>query len=307
MAARFAGPAKQAASVMKKLQGTHIKSVGTVRNYEERLLQIATHLKEHRLGGLRDMTPASALDYLRQRASSVSQKTLDMERQAIQAMMHHVSNKLAPGQTLEVIKSTAPVARKGAGGKPKLLAEQSRAYNREQMLLIAARQAPHNALATEIAHAAGLRSHELLTLRRAHHQAPDERPAHELKFHGIRETTVSYTVRGKGGLTREVRIPIPLAKRLEATRLEAPRKVKDRGINYQQFYGIGAGQPWAKSVSAASKAALGWSNGAHGLRHTYAQERMQTLQRVLPREEALRVVSQEMGHFRPSITEVYLR
>ena len=34
---------------------------------------------------------------------------------------------------------------------------------------------------------------------------------------------------------------------------------------------------------------------------------MRTLQRELPREDALRVVSQEMGHFRPSITEVYLR
>lgn len=304
--AKFAKPAKQAASVMKKLQGSHIRSVGTVRNYEERLKQITAYIQEHRLGSLRDMTPARALDYLRQRAEVVSQKTLDMERQALQSMMQHVTHQLPPGQTLEVIKSTAPASRK-TGGKPTLLAEQSRAYNREQMLLIAARQAPHNALATEIAHAAGLRGHELLTLRRAHHQAPDERPAHELKFHGIRETTVSYTVRGKGGLTREVRIPIPLARRLEAMRLEAPRNVKDRGINYQQFYGIGGGQPWSKSVSAASKAALGWSNGAHGLRHTYAQERMRTLQRVLPRKEALRVVSQEMGHFRPEITEVYLR
>lgn len=305
--AKFAKPAKQAASVMKKLQGKHIKSVSTVRNYEERLKQVTAYIQEHRLGSLRDMTPASALDYLRQRASSVSQKTLDMERQAIQAMMQHVSNKLAPGQTLEVIKSTATAARKGPGGKPKLLAEQSRAYSREQMLLIAARQAPHNALATEIAYAAGLRAHELLALRRTHHQPPDERPAHEMKFHGLRETTISYTVHGKGGLTREVRIPITLAKRLEATRLAEPRKVRDRTVNYLQHYGIGGGQPWSVSFGAASAKALGWSNGGHGLRHTHAQERMQTQQRVLPRKEALRVVSQEIGHFRPEITEVYLR
>lgn len=297
--AKFAKPAKQAASVMKKLQGSHIKSVGTVRNYEQRLEQITAYLQEHRLGSLREMTPASALDYLRQRAEVVGQKTLDMERQAIQAMMQHVTHQLPPGQTLEVIKSTARTGRR--------LADQSRAYNREQMALIAARQAPHNALATEIAHAAGLRAHELLALRRTHHQAPDERPAHEMKFFGIRETTISYTVHGKGGLTREVRIPIPLARRLEATRLAEPRNVRDRKINYQQFYGIGGGHPWSKSVSATSKSALGWSNGAHGLRHTYAQERMATLQRHLPREQALEVVSQEMGHFRPGITEVYLR
>nr|WP_314878129.1 hypothetical protein [uncultured Pseudomonas sp.] len=175
------------------------------------------------------------------------------------------------------------------------------------MTLIASRQAPHNSLATEIAYAVGLRAHELLSLRRTHRREPDERPAHGMKFAGIRETTISYTVHGKGGLVREVRIPIPLAQRLERWRLATPQVIKDRGINYQRFYEIGGGQPWSKSVSAASKEALGWSNGAHGLRHTYAQERMASLQRHLTRKQALEVVSQELGHFRLEITEVYLR
>ncbi|MCR3806444.1 site-specific integrase, partial [Pseudomonas aeruginosa] len=87
--AKFAKPAKQAASVMKKLQGTHIRSVGTVRNYEQRLERITAYLQENRLGSLREMTPVGALDYLRQRATVVGQKTLDMERQALQAMMQH--------------------------------------------------------------------------------------------------------------------------------------------------------------------------------------------------------------------------
>lgn len=307
--AKFAKPAKQAASVMKSLQGTHIRSVGTVRNYEQRLVRITAYLQEHRLGSLREMTPARALEYLRQRATVVGQKTLDMERQALQAMMQHVTHQLPPGQPLEVIKSTA-IGRTGTTNHPALgrrLADQTRAYNGEQMSLIAARQAPHNALATEIAYAAGLRAHELLGLRRTHQRVPDQRPAHGMKFSGIRESTISYTVHGKGGLIREVRIPIPLAQRLERTRLTEPRTVKDRGINYQQFYEIGGGQPWSKSVSAASKVALGWSNGAHGLRHTYAQERMAKLQSHLTRKQALAVVSQEMGHFRPEITEVYLR
>jgi integrase len=308
--AKFAKPAKQAASVMKLLQGSHIKSVSTVRNYEQRLKQITVHLQEHRLGSLRDMTPARALDYLRQRAQVVGQKTLDMERQALQAMMQHVTHQLPLAQTLVVIKSTAPAARKGKAGQPTLgrrLAERSRSYTREQVTLIAARQSPHNALATEISNASGLRAHELLTLRRLHHQAPDVRPAHALKFSGIRENSIAYTVHGKGGLTREVRIPIQLAKRLEVTRLPEARCVTDRGVRYQQFYELGGGQPWSKSFGAASKAALGWSNGAHGLRHSYAQERLSTMQRHLTREEAKRVVSQELGHFRPEITEVYLR
>ncbi len=294
---------------MKKLQGTHIRSVGTVRNYEQRLVRITAYLQQHRLGSLREMTPQRAVDYLQQRATEVGQKTLDMERQALQAMMQHVTNQLAPGKPLEIIKSSA-TARSGTKKQPTLgrrLAEQARAYSREQMTLIASRQAPHNSLATEIAYAAGLRAHELLGLRRAHLRLADERPANEMKFSGIRETTISYTVHGKGGLIREVRIPIPLAQRLERTRLAEARPVVDGGINYQQFYEIGGGQPWSKSVSSASKAVLGWSYGAHGLRHTYAQERMSTLQRHLTRRQALEVVSQEMGHFRPEITEVYLR
>ncbi|MQT33609.1 site-specific integrase [Pseudomonas sp. FSL R10-0071] len=308
--AKFAKPATQAASVMKQLQGDRIKSVSTVRNYESRLKQITVYLQEQRLGSLRDMTPASALDYLRERAAVVGQKTLDMERQALQSMMQHVTHRLETGKTLGVIRSTAPKSKTGKPGQPTLgrrLAEESRLYTRAQVALIVARQSAHNALATEIAHAAGLRAHELLTLRRIHHQAPDERPAHVLKFVGIRDETIGYTVYGKGGLTREVRIPIPLAKRLEATRLAEPIRTTDRGVHYQQHYRLGGGQPWSKSFGAASKAALGWSKGAHGLRHCYAQERLGTVQRYLPREEAKRVVSQELGHFRPEIIETYLR
>ncbi|WKA68929.1 hypothetical protein QU522_09940 [Klebsiella pneumoniae subsp. pneumoniae] len=37
-------------------------------------------------GDLRTLTPAQAITYLEQRGEQVGQKTLDMERQAIQAM-----------------------------------------------------------------------------------------------------------------------------------------------------------------------------------------------------------------------------
>ena len=107
---------------------------------------------------------------------------------------------------------------------------------------------------------------------------------------------------------REVQIPRDLADRLEARRLDTPLRVTDRGINYQSHYDIGGGQRWSNSVSAAADRALGWSTGAHGLRHSYAQERMTELQNQgLTRDRALETVSQELGHFRPEITEVYLR
>jgi len=50
-----------------------------------------------------------------------------------------------------------------------------------------------------------------------------------------------YTVVGKGGLVREVCIPNDLAERLEAIRLDEPKTMLDRGIEYQTRYGIGGG------------------------------------------------------------------
>jgi len=294
---------------MKNLQGSVLPSVGTVRNYQAALTRVAEHLRDARLGALAEITPDKATDYLKQRAQVVGQKTLDMERQALQSMMVHVTQKMEPGHRLEVVKSAAPPLPKSASGNlGRRLSEQSRIYSAAQVSQIISRQAPHNALATEIAYAAGLRAHELLTIQRIHRKLPDERPVHPQKFSGLRgRDTLAYSVVGKGGLTREVRVPMELARRLEARRLPQPRHVTDRGIHYQQHYDLGGGQPWSRSFGAASKRSLGWSKGGHGLRHSYAQSRMADLQKSMPRDQAKIVVSQELGHFRPAITEVYLR
>ena len=295
---RFSSPEKQAvkqsASVMKALQGKHIRSVRTVRNYEQCLRTVARILAENRQS-LKDLTRETAAQYLVDRAVEVGQSQLNMERQALQAMMQHVTHELAPNETLNVEKSDLK----------EVLA--SRAYAPEQVALVAERQTDRNALSTEIAHAAGLRAHELLTIRPTDERAPDVRPALEQKFEN-REAERSYTVVGKGGLCREIRLPDHLADRLEDRRLDEPVEVTDRGIHYEQHYDIGGGQAWSQSFSDAAERALGWSEGAHGLRHSYAQERMVELQRAeYSYQTALAVVSQEMGHFRPEITEVYLR
>lgn len=47
--ASFRSAKSQAAHVMKQLQGRVFKSIGTVRNYEERLTQIAKFLQNHRM------------------------------------------------------------------------------------------------------------------------------------------------------------------------------------------------------------------------------------------------------------------
>jgi hypothetical protein len=154
-------------------------------------------MKDNRInhGDLRTLTPAQAITYLEQRGEQVGQKTLDMERQAIQAMMIHVTQTLPAGEHLPVVKSE----------QARILS--SRAYSPDQVALIAAAQQPANALATAIALAAGLRAHELLTLAPRQERAPDPRPAADSKFAG-REGVI-YTVQGKGGLVREVLIPSP--------------------------------------------------------------------------------------------------
>ena len=263
-----------------------IHSVGTARGYGNSLKGSARYMQDNRLGDLRNMTREIAMQYLTYRAAIVSQKTLDLDRQAIQ--MHL-------GIKLDVIKSE------------KETHLSTRSYTASQIERIASAQSERNALATQIAHCAGLRAHELLTIR----------PASEQKASTHREWTPErftgrdgerYTVEGKGGLVREVLLSKELAARLEATRLVEPRPVVDREVNYTQYYDIGGGRAWSQSFSAASQRELGFSTGAHGLRHSYAQERMEELQRNgMNYDDAKGTVAQEVGHFASDTTEAYLR
>ena len=264
----------------------------TVANYRDCLLQIARRIAPDGRE-LRDITPETAVGYLRTRTADLGQKALDMHRQALQAMLVHVSRRLHEGERLTVVRSRKPSR---TGG---------RAYKPEQIRMVAAAQNPRNGLSTLIAHAAGLRAHELLTIARPDEQPPDRRPARPEKFAG--RPGRDYTVIGKGGLVRLVRLPDHLAERLEEVRRKESVRVTDRGVHYRSRYDVAGGTPWSVSFGSASKRALGWTAGAHGARHAFAQERMDELQRTLVRADALEVVSQELGHFRPLITETYLR
>ena len=267
-------------------------SNGTVRGVRQYLTQIARHIAPDRLE-LLDLTPDKADAYLRSRAADLGQKALDGQRLALQKYLVHVRGLLPEGRRIHVVHSLKPTCREG------------RAYARHQVPMVAARQNARNALATLVAYAAGLRAHELLTLARPAERPPDVRPARPEKFDG--RPGADYTVVGKGGLVRLVRIPDDLAARLEERRLDEAVRVTDREIRYLSRYDVGGGEAWSRSFSRASMNALGWSRGAHGVRHSYAQERMAELQRGLRYDDALEVVSQELGHFRPGITREYLR
>lgn len=251
---------------------------------------------------LKSVTVTQAMDYLKGlRDAGLSQKTIDQNRQGIQAMMQ-ARGKLAPNEHLERVL---------AGHETVLT---SRAYSSAQIDLICSRQSERYALATQIMYSAGVRAEELLTLRPLAERAPDVRHYEDGSVKSLPEKFlgregVAYTVQGKGGLIREVRIRADLAEKLEAHRRAKVVTVTDRGIRYKESaYDIPGGSRVSSSFSKASQKSLGWSHGAHGCRHSYAQERMSELQECgLPYERALEVVSQEMGHFRHDITLTYLR
>lgn len=268
-----------------------VHGLGTARTHTDSLKGVASFISEQRLDptgkGLGGLTSQIAQVYLECRAQEVGQKQLDKDRQAMQMVL---------GIPLPVIKSELDQVL------------TSRAYTHQQIELIATAQTPKHGTATRIASDAGLRAHELLTLLPIEKRLPSaHRVWSENLFQGRGEVK-RYTVVGKGGLIREVGIAIDLADQLQALLLDEPLKISDRGIYHEQHYGIGGGKRWSDSFSKAAQRVLGWTEGAHGVRHTYAQTRMKVLQSMgLSFVAALEVVSQEMGHFRKEITEVYLR
>lgn len=283
---------------VKGAQSTgYIHSLSTFDKYVGSLKGLGEWSKAHfDIDRIEQITPAMAESYLAERAGSVCQKQLNLD--------HFVINT-ALKFDLDKYKSVKPDEMRYQRSFTR--ESDHRAYTKEQIKLIVDHQQVQNQLATKIAYAAGLRAHELLTLRRSDERSTDQyRTWREDRFFG--RLGERYIVTGKGGLVREVLIPKDLAKELEARRLDRARPVVDRNIRYYQIYDINGGVKWSRSFSDTSYRLLTWSQGGHGLRHSYANERMHELQKLgYPNIEALATVSQEMGHWRPEITKAYLR
>jgi len=266
-----------------------IHSLRTLQSYTTCLKQAGQWVRQrYGIKRLKEMTPEQAQAYLEHRASQgLGQKAINNDRTALEFVTG--TGSLKPVKTL--VESKLP----------------GRAYTQTQVEMVAQHQEAANALATRIAYQAGLRAHELLTLQRTTEtQSSSHRQWDSRRFLG--RDGVRYIVTGKGGLKREVVLPERTAEALEARRLNEPRQVTDRGIRYQQQYDIGGGNSWSRSFNRAANRALGWSAGAHGVRHAYAQERMEELARQgLGYEAARDVLSQELGHWRGDIVETYLR
>ena len=261
-----------------------IHSLGTARNYQQSLTLFYRWLQDCNRGDLRTATANQATEWLDKRSGQVGQKTLDLNRQAIQYLL---TQKTGERVKFERIKSTYTAGRK--------LAEESRAYSRAQLDAVCDRLSMRSELGAKLCFAAGLRAHEVVTLRPISEQPPSNHRAWSPELFKGREGTL-YTVIGKGGLRRAVLLPAQLADELEAQHIE-DRTVRDRGIRYIQRHDVNFGRNLSKAWSDASAKALGWSAGLHGLRHLYAKQRLYELQQLgYSREERMSIVSQELGH-----------
>lgn len=284
----------------------HYFGVGKPKNKESKLIHgRRTYAEQIRIASkaaydlnvkkLKFITPEMAQRYLEQcRDRGLSQKYLSSIKKALERVVFIKT----PEQRLQRVEAKTK-------SKP-TLKEINRAYTNGQLHVILPHLSPKAVFSLLLAYNAGLRVEELLTLQRRDEASPSpHREWSEHRFTG-REPGVRYIVTGKNGLKREVMIEKELAEKLESVRFETPQRIYDRKQPFDVHYDVLGGKQFSAAFSEASNKALGWSHGAHGLRFSYAQRRMDEELLGLPYKEAKLVVSQELGHFRENITERYI-
>ena len=184
----------------------------------------------------------------------------------------------------------------------------NRAYTPAQIQLILDEANPKLHLSICLAESAGLRAMELITISLPEHLPESQRDAWRYRRFAGRESESRFVVHGKGGLCREVRLPRPIASRLMTCMRPYPIVVRDRGVNHQSFFNLTSGVNFSEQFSNLSKNVLNMSLGAHGLRHSFSQKRLHDLIcQGLSFEDALHVLSNELGHFSTNNTFAYLR
>jgi integrase len=270
-----------------KLARIKITSISTERNHVVALTVFAKWLYRGFNRHLKNASWSDAASYLSQRSKSIRQKTLDLDRNAINMNFHF------PEKLEYVLSQIVTLAR-------------NRAYTHKQLKFLISKASPDLALSIQLAANAGLRSMELITLAPPLALRDSERDWHSGRFDG-RQQDVPYTVHGKGGLRREVRVEPGLASLLAAHLRPIPTVVSHRGANLKSFFDIVGGHAFSLQFGRLSTRELGFSFGAHGLRYCFAQRRLLDLICAghTP-EESLKILAQELGHFAVSNTLTYL-
>jgi integrase len=221
-------------------------------------------------------------EFLEDFAETHSQSSVDQTRQAL-------ARQLA--LTLPKIQSLIDIVAEG------------RAYTWPEVKAVARRQRTRNAFSTLLAFDAGLRAAELITIGEESEAQPSGHRRWRSDMFKGRTNIRFMVVAGKGGLRRRVAVDERLYQELQKFRRPRPERILDRGIWYQSYFHIGGGQSFSQSFSDASMRALRMSKGGHGLRHGFAQRRVQELMALGNTFlQAVEIVSVELGHFRPLYT-----
>ncbi|MGF7135874.1 integrase [Paraburkholderia sp. EB58] len=272
----------------KKLGDAHrlvIRSRGTARAYQ---ICIANFLSFRAQGGAPDRGPylrAEFDEFLYLNSLTWQQKTVDQHWQAF----------------IKVFSLELPRYR---ASMPSMV--KGRAYTHEEFEKILAVASSLHRLSIALLYYCGLRTEEILRISDLHIDAPSpDRPWRQDLFFGLHEVIIC-TVTGKGGLTRKIAVPAHLFAQLNQQRLNQSRTVCNRGQDFTTHFGLVGGQALSMAFTRASKAALGFSLGAHGLRYSYIQRRLAELRALgLSDSQCLAICSQEVGHFREDITLHY--
>ena len=271
-----------------ELARTKVVSVSTERAHISALKVFADRLLDSYGKHLKHANRDDACLYLHERASEVRQKTLDLDRQSINM---HLGFDKKLGYHLSTCTTIA----------------HDRAYSKSQLDFLISRAKPDLTLSIGLAQNAGLRSMELMTIAPADELPTSVRDWHPGRFDG-RLNDSSYVVHGKGGLRREIRLSSGLAERMNVRRRLAPVQLSHRGAHLTSFFDVVGGHSFSDRFSDLSLKELGFSHGAHGLRHTFAQNRLLELMCLgHDAEEALQILAQEMGHFSVTNTLIYLQ
>lgn len=266
-----------------------ITSVGTARNHQSALKICADWLLEAKGKHLQNIDEIEAAEYLTLRALTVGQSAVDLDRQALN--FHLFFESPVPFIPSQIERKLT-----------------NRAYTSAQIDLLALEASARLELSIRVAEAAGLRAMELLTISLPEYLGESQRAGWKLDRFLGRENEVIFIVHGKGGLCREVRLPAHLAKQLLACLRPAPITITDRKANHLSYFYLIGGVNFSSQFSQLSMKVLGASNGAHGLRHTFAKKRLRDLMCLgLTYENALHVLSNELGHFSTANTFAYLR
>ncbi len=282
-----------------KASGATLRSDRTVDRYKGDLARVAEAIQhEYGIKRLKDITQTQAQMYIDQRLKEgIRVRTIQGYAKALE-LLPNVSDLVVPSRATD--SSDKPTG--------------TRAYTLAQIKEIQKfLNSPKSQLATQIILESGCRTQDLASLRlNSENPITNARISklHSDRFAG-REEWVKVNFIGKGGHEYISTINPETAKALEQNRLTNPRDFRERkqeNVVTKQYYDLPAGKILSTQWSRAADHALGLKRGLHGLRHTFAQERLKDMQRAgMVWEKALECVSQQMGHYRASEVKTYLR